>query len=695
MSSYCRIFLLGLAALVGSAVSSSVAFANVRLAFDSTSLDFSNVPLTGSKTLTIEVWDTASIDNIEIDRFDLTGTNAGDFSVISDSATPFVALADSGNNIKIYVTFSPESNGPRTGFLEVETSDGIVYISLSGIGGEKSSLAWSVSSIDFGLLGPGAKQDTVIELYSTGPDSATISAIEIASADASFAAQTVSGVQAPFTLGPGDSVAVDVSFKGLVPIGEKEAQLIIYGATLNEAECDLNGDVELGDFHLVPPTIDFGTMYAGEVRDTTIMVENTGDVPIVIGSLGIDPDGDDFTLLIPNDTQLAISPGGKVPLTVRANPGLNTSHTAALYAVSQSADTSYKSITLVVSVVPPSLTNPPNQSLSYFCAVIGPEQFTLPISDTGSSSLLITNFVSNDSNVILSTDPAIPDTLAPGEAQSLIVQFDPSKITGDTLVIEGLGGEKIMIQDTVFLQPMVSLATMSLNSLGEQSGTQENFDISSQTALTQFGIDTIIVHVSVEDTNVASISSTDIKLSPGITNATITSVQTEPGGYAVTIASSSPINLAAGSQLLTIGFSRFVSIEDSSNVFIAIETPEKSGCLDWILDTSSVQGATVCGSDVMQDAMSGLPMIINAVLRENPITDGYANIKINSNFGISQARYSITNAIGESVSDGTLDLVAGENNRVFSLSGFPSGVYVLRIVTMDGFSTGLRLIKLD
>src|ERR1017187_1458112 len=133
-----RIFLFGLATLLGSAVSSSVAFANVGLAFDSASLRFGNVSLTGARTLTLEVWDT-SLADIEINLFAFTGVDAGDFSATSDSMTPFVVRADSGNNVKIFVTFSPKANGPRTGFLELETSYGMVFISLSGIGGEKSS----------------------------------------------------------------------------------------------------------------------------------------------------------------------------------------------------------------------------------------------------------------------------------------------------------------------------------------------------------------------------------------------------------------------------------------------------------------------------------------------------------------------------------------------------------------------------
>jgi hypothetical protein len=692
MSKLGRIFLIGIATLLGSAVS-GVALCNVRLAFDSASLDFGNAPLAGSRTLTLEVWDTASV-NIQIDRFDLTGANAGDFSVASDSMTPFVALADSGNKVKIYVTFSPQANGPRSGFLEVETSDGNVFISLSGVGGVRSSLKWSLTAIDFGLLGPGATRDTVIELFSLGPDSAYIDGIQIASADASFQAQTVSAAQPPLVLAPGDSLAIKVSFEGLLPVGAKDAQVTVFGATLNDAQCMLTGDVEYGSFDIVPhDTVNFGTMYAGQEHDTTIFIENTSAVSIKIDDVGIA--GDDFTILSAVDTQHLVPAGSEIPITIRANPGLKTSHSSAFYAVSQSASITYQSTELVVSVVLPSLSAPQNQDLSYFCAVSGPVQLTLPISDTGSGSIVITNFISNDTNVVVLANPSLPDTLVAGENQSLTLQFDPTKIVDSPFVIEGLGGEQIMIADTVSLQPKVSVARSSISSLAGQNGIQENFEIGSASSLAPFGIDTIIVHVLVEDTNVAAISSSDIKLSSNLPNATITSIQTEPGGYAVTVVSSTPITLAAGSSLLTVGFSRFVSTADSSNVFVGIETPEKAGCLVWNLDTSVVQGASVCGSTIMQDDMTGSPIILSADMRENPVTKGYADVSIFASTPIPQARYSLFNALGESMYDGTVDIVAGQNFREFPLSGLPSGAYVLRIVSNDGSSIRLRLLKLD
>src|ERR1700722_13821488 len=65
------------------------AFGNVRLAFDSTNLDFGNVAPSNTRELALEVWDTAAVP-IEIDQISLTGLEAGDFGIVSPTQFPQV-----------------------------------------------------------------------------------------------------------------------------------------------------------------------------------------------------------------------------------------------------------------------------------------------------------------------------------------------------------------------------------------------------------------------------------------------------------------------------------------------------------------------------------------------------------------------------------------------------------------------------
>src|SRR5689334_7931975 len=101
----------------------STAFGNVRIAFDSTGLDFGGMALTSTRTLTIEFWDTTTED-IGIDRISIIGLNPFDFTFTSDSTAPFVVHPAWPTHEKLVVKFQPGALGPRSATLFIETTDG-------------------------------------------------------------------------------------------------------------------------------------------------------------------------------------------------------------------------------------------------------------------------------------------------------------------------------------------------------------------------------------------------------------------------------------------------------------------------------------------------------------------------------------------------------------------------------------------
>ena len=156
---------------------------NVRLKVDSTSLDFGHVSLGGFRSLQFNAVNT-STSIITIDGIQITGSNSGDFKV--NSPANFSVVLTAGSDVQVIVDFKPLAAGTRTAALRIETSDGVIEIPITGSSGSISSFQFSVTQLDFGKLAPGMYRDTVIKLYSTGSDSATISGMQVSESDTSF-----------------------------------------------------------------------------------------------------------------------------------------------------------------------------------------------------------------------------------------------------------------------------------------------------------------------------------------------------------------------------------------------------------------------------------------------------------------------------------------------------------------------------
>lgn len=665
---------------------------NVRVAFDSTSLDFGSVAVFGSRDLVIELWDTAAVP-IKINQLSIGGLEPGDFSVVAPTSA--VVLSPGSVHTKIIVQFSPQLFGSHSALLVIATSDGTVNIPLTGFGAGGPELTWSATNIDFGMIAPGGERDTVIELRSSGADTAIISYLDVGGSDTSFKANFLNGIQTPVTLAPGDSIAVQIAFRGLPLLGIKNAQLTIVGNMQNNPNCDLSGDDELGSFAVLPsPDIDFGVMYAGQVFDSTILLINSSTVDLTFDDMSLSPSGVDFTILNPPILPFTLGVGDTLFVAIRANPGIATSHFAQLQLVSQQALPNFETDRLTVSVIPPSVIAPVQQSLSYFCATSAPIADTIPISNTGLGRVVITGVMTNHSGIALQSSVSFPDTLLPGSTRPIILQFTPSSPTTDTLIVWMIGGEQVMLADTLTLHPLPTQAATSVAATAVSGTAPQHIVVSAVNGIAAFDLDSIIVHVSVQDPNVVTIDPSTFALASALTNASIVSTLPETGGYAVTITSTSPITVTAGSQIVTMDLNRYVSKSDATDVIAAIETPELTGCLFWTADTVNVSGLTTCGSAALGKILSGgLPSMI-AVLHNNPVQGQIADLSVTC-FAASDVRYTLINALGQVCAEGSLHIVTGENDCTISTSAIPSGIYTLRLISAAGYATALRFVKTD
>jgi hypothetical protein len=444
------------------------------------------------------------------------------------------------------------------------------------------------------------------------------------------------------------------------------------------------------------PLIDFGIMYAGQILDTTIELINTGDVSLLFESPDVSIFGEDFTLLNPTQFPYTLDAGDTLSIRVRANPGTETSHRGYLQILSPQAqeDDHYQEDTLTVLVIPPLISAPVIQALSYYCAIASIIPDTIPISNAGPEQVVVTSITSSDSSITLFSDVSFPDTIAARITQPMIVHFTPSSAVADTLIVAIMGGIQTMLTDTLALQPAVTNAATSIVTAAAVGTAEQQVEVSAANGLTEFHLDSIVVHIAIQDSNVATIDPSSIKLAPNIANASIASIQAEPGGYAVTVTSTSPMIVPAGNLFVEMNLNRFVSNTDSTGIMATFETPALTGCLNWTADTVLINGPEICGSSELQNFLSHTPMSMVSTLRANPVLGQNAELTINAS-EISDARYELMNALGEMLSSGNLHLAPGVNNYEVSTSGMPAGVYSIRLTPEIGIITTLRFVKID
>lgn len=665
--------------------------ANVRLTFDSTSLDFGTVAVLGTKDITLNVLDTSTSD-IEIDAITPTGSDAGDFTILSPT-TPIVVTAGQKIPTQIIIQFSPLAVGTRTASLTLETSDGEVIIPMTGVGaGNASSLRWSSTTVDFGTIAPYSSRDSVIELYSVGTDTALVSELEIAGADTSFSASIVSGPQPPFKLAPGDSVQVQIALHGLPPAGSKFAQLSAIGSTENTPACDLIASVQYGGFRLEPNTIDFGSMYVGEVRDTTVLLIDTSALDLDFETLNLSPDGEDFSITNPIAVPFTIHPGDTLPIIVRANPGVGLLATSQVLAVSPSAAIRLGTIDLTLSASQPYISALTLDSLQFYCANVSDLSDSLEVTNSDTQAIVITGVRFSDSTIPVHALTTFPDTIPEASKNTLHFSFNAASAIADTLHLELIGGNQIMWEDTLILKPTVAVASPVITVISDSSIFQ-TATVSTSISLQPFGLDSIIIHLITSDPNGATIDPASIMLDSALHGDTIASIVPEARGYRIVVVSASQFSVSIGNPIIHFRFYRYISSSDSVSIQASIETPDRIGCISWSIAARNTIGNEVCGGPILQNALSNSPIILDAVLLENPIVGQSIHVQTDAS-AESEGRFEITNALGKIVSSGSFALHEGRNDVTFLLPDALSGTYMLDLRPLRGTAKLLPFVKI-
>lgn len=339
-------------ALIASAAVSAQTVSR-QLAITPSSVNFGNVAI-GSKAITnLTITNTGNKStNLKLPP-SLTGSGF--------SCTGLPTTLAAGKSAIFAITFAPASLGKVTGTLSVDSTGSNVpaAVALSGTGGGVAQLSNNPTNLSFGTVTVGTSSALPIIVTNTGTASATVS--QYSATGLGF---TISGPKMPFSLAPGQSTSVTVSFAPSIVGTATGTASVVSNASNSPTSVSLTGTGEtaVGQLAANPASLNFGTVRVGTSTALPVALSNTGTGSLTISQAGISGAG------------LSVS-GLALPLTL--SPGEGTSFNVVFAPA----------VAGIVSGTASLTSNASNSPVTVSIAATGGNQHSVALSWTETSSV--------------------------------------------------------------------------------------------------------------------------------------------------------------------------------------------------------------------------------------------------------------------------------------------------------------------
>jgi len=418
--------------LVGTGVSTLAEIADIP------NIDFGTVILnSGVKSVVIDIVNLSPYRDDILSVTDIYYDDPTYFGIFAPEGFPGRPISISGatgiNSQQITLTFSPEDGGPRSNTLRIINSsfnDANKAITVT-VNVNVGSFVVSPSRVKFGTLLSGfLEQEVTIQNISTGSVTYTIDDIFITGVDAtSFELLTSSGF--PITVAPGQTERLTVRFAPST-IGAKSALLNISSdydlAPL--LQIPLDGEAGYPEIYTDINAIDFGTMYKGTYKDTTLVVSNFGSTDLIINSATFTGTGANmFSVISPARFPLTIRPSSEGSIVIRALAMLPNEDKAVKLTLNNNDPTNRQyMIDLSATVTSAILSaNIRDERIIFDSITVGYRQDTTVIfKNEGDIPLYVTRFeLAGAYSSEFTVDVAAPFTLESGETKVVNVTFRP------------------------------------------------------------------------------------------------------------------------------------------------------------------------------------------------------------------------------------------------------------------------------
>ncbi len=242
---------------------SGMGLAPGQLGASPTSLNLGSVDVGSSANGTVQITNAAGGQSVIVSSLNVTGA---EFSLGTAPAVPFTLTP--GQSVNIGVSFNPTTGGSALGSLVVDSnaSNPVLTVGLSGVGLAPGQLGANPTSLNFGNVDLGTNSNSSVQITNgSGGQSVIVSAVNVTGSGFSL----TSSVGVPFTLAPGQSKMIGVTFAPTSG-GQASGSLgITSNATDPNLEVPLSGDGIDGQLSVSPTTLAFGTQYIGSQTTKT------------------------------------------------------------------------------------------------------------------------------------------------------------------------------------------------------------------------------------------------------------------------------------------------------------------------------------------------------------------------------------------------------------------------------------------
>ena len=557
-----------------------------------------------------------------------TVTNSGGSSVtITQAPVTGAGFSMSGMNLPMTLTpgqsatfnatFAPQSGGSASGQVSIASnaSNAALTIPFSGTGVTPGSLTASPANLGFGSVQVGNSQLLQETVTNSGGSSVTITQAPVTGAGFSM-----SGMNLPMTLTPGQSATFNVTFapqSGASASGQVSIASNASNATLT---IPFSGTgVTPGSLTASPANLGFGSVQVGNSQLLQETVTNSGGSSVTITQAPVTGAG--FSMSGMN-LPMTLTPGQSATFNVTFAP---QSGASASGKVSIASNASNATLTIPFSgtgVTPGSLTASP-ANLSFGSVQVGNSQtLSVAVTNTGGSSVSVSQATAAGTGFSIS-GLNLPLTLAAGESVTSSVTFTPQSAGSS-------GGSFSVSSDA--LNPKLTIALAGTGTApGQLTVTPASADFGS-----------VVVGTSKSQTGTLSASGSSVVVSSAI----MTSIEFSINGIKLplTIAAgqSVPFTLtftpqASGSASATGSFTSNASNAASESLTgIGTAPPQHSVDLTW----NSV--STVVGYNVYRGIQSAGPYTkINSAL---DASTAYTDNSVQA----GQTYYYVTTAIDSS-----------------------------------------------
>ncbi len=321
-----------------------------------------------------------------------------------------------GQSVSATVTFAPAASGTASGTATFVSNASVpsLSLSLSGTGATPGQLASSPASVSFGTVSVGSTQTQSATLTNTGGSSLTISQATVTGTGFS-----VSGLNLPMTLSPGQGVKATIAF---APAASGTASgMLNVASNASSVALSLSGaGAAPGQLAANPGSLSFGTVTVGSTQTQSATLTNTGGSSLTISQATATGTGFSVTGL---NLPLTLAPGQAVSATVAFAPTTGGSVSGTL---SVSSNASPVAVSLSGAGATQGLLAASPTSVSFGTVPVGSSQTqNATLTNTGGSSLTISQGSVTGTGFSL-TGLTLPATLAPGQSVSAAIVFAPT-----------------------------------------------------------------------------------------------------------------------------------------------------------------------------------------------------------------------------------------------------------------------------